>query len=107
MTAVLFWTSLLAAYGPGVAMFALFVSPSAHLVLISLASAFFWLVAQLMSSVIWFLAIYEPRLATIGHRHDAHWLLLTAWIAVTCQELVRVGYVRVQRCVCFRSSWVD
>ncbi|OZJ01834.1 hypothetical protein BZG36_04788 [Bifiguratus adelaidae] len=56
MTLISFFACLFTAYGPALAIFFLYIARDAQLVLLMLSSAFFWLIAILLSSVIWYLA---------------------------------------------------
>ncbi|CAO3678467.1 unnamed protein product [Umbelopsis ramanniana] len=51
-----FFGCMFIAYGPLLSIFFLYISRDAQLVLLMVCSAFFWLIAVLLSSVIWFAA---------------------------------------------------
>ncbi|KAG0214123.1 gamma secretase complex protein [Mortierella sp. GBA30] len=56
MTLVTFFGCALTAYGPSLAIFFGCVAPNAQLVILTVSSAFFWLLSLLLASAIWFIA---------------------------------------------------
>lgn len=83
MTAATFFACALSAYSPAIAIFSLHTSRYPQLVIISLFSAFFWLLAALLSSGIW-----------LGIRQAIDSLPLTIFYSVLVQEIFRWLYIR-------------
>ncbi|CAO3690377.1 unnamed protein product [Umbelopsis vinacea] len=79
-----FFGCLFTAYGPLLSIFFLYIARDAQLVLLMVCSAFFWLIAILLSSVIWFAA--KP----IQNLHAA-----TILYSVIIQEVFRWGLFKL------------
>lgn len=85
MTAVTFFACAMGAFAPGLSIFFSYTAKSAQLVIISLSSAFFWLLSALVSSAIW--------LGIVQTLDDS--LPLTIFYSVLIQELFRLMYIKL------------
>jgi len=57
MTVMEFFGCTFLAFGPPLAMFAITISKDPIRIIIMIASAFFWLVSLLLSSILWFVVV--------------------------------------------------
>ncbi|KAL0144903.1 gamma-secretase subunit Aph-1 [Mucor lusitanicus] len=81
MSLYTFFGCLLLAYGPILSIFFLYIAPNAQYVLLMVSSAFFCLIALLLSSVIWYFATSAQTM---------HFVSITYSVAI--QELCRWGF---------------
>ncbi|KAI8356577.1 gamma-secretase subunit Aph-1 [Choanephora cucurbitarum] len=81
MTLLSFFGCLFLAYGPILSIFFLYIAPNAQYVLLMVSSAFFCLIALLISSVIWYLAKSTQTI---------HYVSIAYSVAI--QELFRWGF---------------
>ncbi|KAI7901314.1 gamma-secretase subunit Aph-1 [Cokeromyces recurvatus] len=86
MSLYTFFGCLFLAYGPLLSIFFLYIAPNAQYVLLTVASAFFCLIALLLSSIIWYLAKGAQTI---------HFVSITYSIAI--QELCRWGFYLLLR----------
>ncbi|RKP25339.1 gamma-secretase subunit Aph-1, partial [Syncephalis pseudoplumigaleata] len=84
MTLLSFFGCALAAYGPIVSVFLLTIARDAQLVILSMTSAFFWLVALLLTSVFWYVIPPARSLHPV-----------TLLYGVLLQELIRWAYFKM------------
>ncbi|KAI9269936.1 gamma-secretase subunit Aph-1 [Sporodiniella umbellata] len=83
MTLISFFGCFFLAYGPIVSIFFLTIAPNAQYVLLTVSSAFFCLLALLISSVIWYVS------------QSNQWITIAYTVAI--QELGRYGLFRLSR----------
>lgn len=84
MSLYTFFGCLFTAYGPLLSIFFLYIARDAQLVLLMVCSAFFWLIAMLLSSVIWFAAKPIQNINTV-----------TILYSIIIQELFRWGLFKL------------
>ncbi|KAI9595931.1 gamma-secretase subunit Aph-1 [Syncephalis fuscata] len=84
MTLLSFFGCALTAYGPVVSVFLLTIARDAQLVILAMTSAFFWLVALLLTSVLWYIIPPARSLHPV-----------TLLYAVLIQEIIRWGYFKM------------
>lgn len=84
MTLYTFFGCLLIAYGPILSVFFLYIAPNAQYVLLMVSSAFFCLIALLLSSIIWYFAKATQNI---------HYVSITYSVAI--QEICRWGFYKL------------
>ncbi|XP_061231300.1 gamma-secretase subunit APH-1A isoform X1 [Neopsephotus bourkii] len=96
MAAAVFFGCAAIAFGPALALVLLTVAAEPLRVLVLVAGAFFWLVALLLASLLWFLLlrVSEPR-AQAQAQPQRGLLLVGAAGSVLLQELFRFAYFKV------------
>ncbi|MBN3310851.1 APH1B secretase, partial [Amia calva] len=95
MTVAVFFGCAFIAFGPALALFLLTVARDPLRVIILIASAFFWLLSLLLSSLVWFIAMKATN--NQDYQLQRGLLIFGVIFSVVLQEVFRFAYYKLLR----------